>query len=142
VDVLHATQNQDSSNGELLGTPADSLRVAATYIDAHGWAQGGLFNPDGGLFPAACVAGAIRVAVYGYPNSDPVLLGKLGWHVDMAMSALADYLGTADHDDSLFDWLDKATNAVHTWNDQTVQDETEVVRTLREAANHYDGGAE
>jgi len=127
--------------GDVYGTPADTLRCAATYLITHGWHQGDRFGtPDtGSPFPAASVDGAIRAAVYGYPNDAAELDGKPGWHVDIATAALADWLGLADiHDSqSLLTWLDDCADAVADWNDKPLRTLPQVLLALRDAADDY-----
>jgi hypothetical protein len=127
--------------GDLYGTPADTLRCAAIYLSSYGWIQGDRFGrPDGHLFPPASADGAIRAVVYGYPNKDAELEGKLGWYVDRATAVLADWLGLNDplDADTLLVWLDRATDAVADWNDDLERRPDDVVRALQDAADDYD----
>ena len=150
---MHPTQNPSRNGrlreqrhtddaGDVYGTPADTLRCAATYLTTHGWHQGDRFATpaSGSPFPAASVDGAIRAAVYGYPNDAAELDGKPGWHVDIATAALADWLGLADiHDSqSLLTWLDDSTDAVAGWNDAPSRTLHQVLQALHDAANDYD----
>ncbi|MGI5236995.1 DUF6197 family protein [Dactylosporangium sp. CA-139066] len=123
---------------DLYGTPADTLRCAAVYLDHHGWIQGERYRDPSALFPAADITGAVRAAVYGKPMPGDVLDGVLGWHVDMAIAALADHLGLTDTDMHLLGWLAYSSHAVTCWNDETGRTATEAITAMRAAADAYD----
>ena len=150
---MHPTQNLSRTvrlarhrhtvhEGDDYGTPADTLRCAATYLITHGWHQGDRFadTAAGNPFPPASADGAIRAAVYGHPNDTAELAGKPGWHVDIATAALADWLGLADILDSqnLLGWLDDSTDAVADWNDTPGRTLHQVLQALHDAAEDYD----
>src|SRR5688572_3940603 len=48
-------------------SPAQTLRDAAVYLARCGWTQGEMFDNPERPTPAACVFGAIRMAVCGGP---------------------------------------------------------------------------
>lgn len=124
--------------GDIVASPADILRVTAGYLTDHGWHQGDLYADLTVPCPAADVTGAIRAVVYGYPVTRPVLDGRLGWHVDMAIAALADTFDDSDPEVPLLSWLDYAGHAVTAWNDDHNQTRDRVLVALLIAADHYD----
>lgn len=131
------------SYGDLTGTPADTLRVAASYLEEHGWCQGDRYADLSTYCPPADIDGAVRAVVYGYPNDAPVLDGRLGWHVDIALGVLADHLdhlNTGQPDDglTLLGWLDYAGHAVTAWNDDTGRTLDQVLAAMHAAADRYD----
>ena len=138
---MHPTQKQvDATDGTrtdaLSATPADTLRVAATYLEEHGWTRCRFFDFTNQLEPAACVVGAIRYAVYGYPEDSLRLDGPLGRHVERALWAVADSLGV-DVLDDLEPWLDCTADAVQAWNDRPGRTAADVIQALHEAADAY-----
>lgn len=124
--------------GDIVSSPADILRAAAVYLTDHGWHQGDLYADLTVSCPAADVTGAIRAVVYGYPYPRPVLDGRLGWHVDMALATLADTFDPTDPEIPLLSWLEYAGHAVSAWNDDLQQTRDNVVIALLIAADHYD----
>lgn len=138
-----STVLERDDHGDLTGTPADTLRVAATYLADYGWWQGDLYADLTISCPPADVPGAVRAVVYGYANDAPVLDGRLGWHVDIALGVLADHLdhlNTGQPDDglTLLGWLDYAGHAVTAWNDDTGRTLDQVLTAMRAAADRYD----
>lgn len=128
--------------GDIIGSPADTLRAAAGYLTTYGWHQGDLYADLTVPYPAADVTGAIRAVIYGHPTTDPVLDGRLGWHVDIALATLADtftYPEADLRDDlTLLGWLDYAGHAVSTWNDDHNQTSDKVIIHLLITADQYD----
>jgi hypothetical protein len=126
-------------------TPSVTLRDAALYLSRHAWIQGDYYgdSPDLAVFPAACVVGAIRIAVCGRPvplvsrfdNSAPAR------QIGHAVLALAEYLGlTFDTDDD----ASVLTDALTGWNDSNDQTCSQVIADLNGAAATWDrfhGGA-
>jgi hypothetical protein len=54
------------------GTAGLVLRLAALYLDRHGWIQGAYYDPSAAVFtPAADMAGAIAMVCYGGPVEAP-----------------------------------------------------------------------
>lgn len=135
---MHPTQKPaENSLQELTGTPADTLRVAAGYLDEHGWTRCRFFDNDEEPQPAACLVGAVRYAVYGYPNAELSLDRPLGHHVDKALYVLAGFLGV-DVLDGLEPWLDCTADAVQAWNDRPGRTAEQVTQAMREAADVYE----
>lgn len=116
-------------------TPADILRYAALYLVRHGWHQGDMYaNPDQ-LTPAACLQGAIKMAVCGGPTVD--YTAATVDQVDTAIAVLADHLtlyGYIDMDDHDED----SVQFVADWNDTTGRTITQVLAVLLAAANDWD----
>lgn len=142
VTTVPAELERDG-HGDLTGTPADTLRVAANYLADYGWCQGDLYADLTISCPPADIPGAIRAVVYGYPNDAPVLDGRLGWHVDIALGTLADHLdhlNTGHPDDglALLGWLDYACHAVTAWNDEPDRTLDQVLAAMHAAADRYD----
>ncbi|MFB9448699.1 hypothetical protein Dvina_45085 [Dactylosporangium vinaceum] len=123
---------------DMHGTPADTLRCAAQYLDSYGWTQHDRYRNLGDLFPAADITGAIRTVVYGTPMLSDILTGVLGWHVDMAIATLADHLGLTTPDMHLLGWLAYSSHAITCWNDETGRTAGQAVAALRAAADAYD----
>ncbi|WP_426506720.1 DUF6197 family protein [Dactylosporangium sp. McL0621] len=123
---------------DLYGTPADTLRCAATYLEHHGWMPYGRYSDLTVPFPAADITGAVRAAVYGKAMPGDVLDGVLGWHVDMAIAALADHLGLNDPEMHLLGWLAYSAHAITCWNDEIDRTAIEAVTAMRAAADAYD----
>src|SRR5687767_15005293 len=102
---MHPTQNpvptdiaQPSPDSDW--SPADLLRSAVAYLDRYGWTQRDFFTPRADSpFPAACLVGAVRIAVTGKPAMD--IYGTLDGDCDpatrrtigAALWAVADHLG-------------------------------------------------
>jgi hypothetical protein len=142
ADTVNATVTPNGSDTpEVTGTPADTLRAAATYLADYGWHQGDLYADLTVSCPAADVTGAIRAVVYGYPNPATTLDGRLGWHVDMAIATLADSFDIPGPDLTLLGWLEYAGHAVTAWNDDLNQNRDVVIATMQAAADQYDADA-
>jgi hypothetical protein len=139
---MHPTQKPadtgPTDTGELTGTPADTLRVAATYLETHGWTQGVFFAGITDLYPPACAAGAIRAVVYGYPDDKITPAHPLLGCVQAALSTLAESLGLADSVDADWDWFEVVQDTIASWNDATERTLEQVVQALRDAADDYD----
>lgn len=128
--------------GDLTGTPADTLRAAAGYLTDYGWHQGDLYADLSVSCPPADVTGAIRAVVYGYPNDEPVLDGRLGWYVDIALATLAETFTFPENDLvddlTLLSWLEYAGHAVSAWNDDRDQTADKVIVYMLITADQYD----
>ncbi|MGH3712840.1 MAG: DUF6197 family protein [Micromonosporaceae bacterium] len=110
-------------------TTADVLDRAADHIERHGFNQGTYYDNAAAECPAACTAGAIAIAAYGYPAWIPEYV--TGW-------------GHAEYTDA-FEWMQGYLAAnldryagqsigVYAWNDSPHTTGMDVVDTLRAAA--------
>jgi hypothetical protein len=140
--VSHPTQKPVTDD---TATPARTLRDAALYLSRHAWIQGNYYGDsvDPAGFRAACVVGAIRIAVCGRPvpfvsrvdNSAPAR------QIGHAVLALAEYLGLSFHTD---DDASILTDVLADWNDSNDQTAAQVIADLNGAAATWDrfhGGA-
>jgi hypothetical protein len=120
-------------------TPADLLRMAARYLELHGWTQRVYFDrTEDTSFPPACVTGAIGMAVYG--DCRPVLLGDSP-DCDAALRRLADYLwrdGRVPEHDYYGALCCSDREIVTDWNDEPTQALADVLDILRAAADEWD----
>lgn len=134
-------------------TPADIFRTAADYIDRYGWYKGAffpLFSPpqDKVSCPPACVRGAIRVAVCGWParrgadltptQTKRILIAERLF-ADQLEYPLPDMGFTFNPDDTV-----RIRTVIEKWNDRDWRTVIEVTSELRAAADTYDrihGGA-
>jgi hypothetical protein len=61
-----------SDAGGAPGTAGLVLRLAALYLERHGWIQGAYYDPSASCFtPAADMAGALAMVCYGGPVEAP-----------------------------------------------------------------------
>jgi hypothetical protein len=131
---MHPTQKPAA---ELDVSPAEVLRGAALYLARHGWHQGGFYDVTSDeVFPPACAAGAIRVAVCGEPVSDLVDQGDRrpqAQDVIMAQRVLAAYL---DHE--FLPWEASSLDIVGDWNDEDGRTTEQVIAALNAAADEWD----
>jgi len=119
----------DVEPGDLVN-PATTLRAAASYLDRHGWCQGGYYEQTGrGLMPAACLVGAIGMVCYGGQVDAPAQhFDDPGWgDFEAAVAHLDGYL-TVWHDTD-----------VYSFNDVKGRTAEQVIAALREAADEWDG---
>ena len=139
---MHATQppTPDSTDTPTV-PPVTALRLAADYLDQHGWIQGDYYVPWDAEHPPACTLGALAIACYGQPIADPFDDGtEDGRHiVDLDhVNRWHDFM-TVHH--ALIAYLNlgraRLDFSVDTWNDTTGRTVTEVTTTLRAAADHY-----
>ena len=72
-DLVTATGLRALSDvGQAPGTAGLVLRLAALYLDRHGWIQGAYYDPAASVFtPAADMAGALAMVCYGGPVEAP-----------------------------------------------------------------------
>jgi hypothetical protein len=127
-----------------LVTPATTLRAAATYLDRHGWIQGGYYEQTArGFAPAACLVGAIGMVCYGGQVDAPAQhFEDPGWgDFETAVAFMDGYLCQVDPyatDACSF-------NDVYSFNDTPGRTADQVTATLRSAADEWDrtqgGGA-
>lgn len=118
-------------------TPADLLRMAALYIQRHGWTQGVFFTSafvDPAPFPPACAAGAICTATVGQPTAPADLRPGTRPVAYQALAFFADYLNDFGHPTTRPD----AVNSIGDWNDETGRTMTEVITALHDAADEWD----
>ncbi|MDQ1677779.1 MAG: hypothetical protein QOC93_2923 [Actinomycetota bacterium] len=125
-------------------TPADLLRGAAAYIEAHGWHQGALYNrvenPD---TPPACTVGAVYITGCGLPVAaiDMIAVTDPLGHIRDALHALLGHLDGTDRPldlDRLEDHLVAYELHIGDWNDHADRTITQVTTALRDAADEWD----
>jgi hypothetical protein len=117
-------------------TPAAILRVAADYIDIHGWTKGAFFPLGGDMWcPPACALGAVRMAVCGYPaRRSDALSPAQTTRILIAERLLADQLGYhLDPDATL-----EIRTVIEKWNDRDWRTAADVTTELRAAATTYE----
>lgn len=144
---MNPTQNQAQTPAPPVAiTPADILRGAARYLELHGWIQADPFGrtPDGGIFPLACVSGAMTMAVYGRPtdpddprNND----SESAEQYHRALRCLADALwadGRVAEQELSAPVYMSANQVVTDWNDEAGQTTADVTAFLNAAADDYD----
>jgi hypothetical protein len=142
---MHRTQNllvcAADTDGVIAVSPADILRGAARYLEVHGWTQGDYYDPrDRGVFPRACVTGAIGMAAYGRATSFPADADNEPGIRDYrkAVAYLGDYLdGLGITSTQPDDWSADPVNPID-WNDRGDQRAENVIAVLRDAADDYE----
>jgi len=117
-------------------TPAVTLRAAATYLDRHGWCQGGYYEQTGrGILPAACQVGAIGMVCYGSQVDAPAQhFEHPGWgDFEAAVAYLDRYLAVRYG-------LDEYGFNVEAYSFNDVKGRTadQVIAALRAAADKWD----
>lgn len=125
--------------------PAALLRGAVLYLQSHGWTQGQFFDLSiewDGPFVPACASGAIMTAAHGY-------CPPFGWiSIDADPTPEADAAIRAMR--VLAAWLDleftpnsaycaSAIDVIGDWNDYDGRTLDEVIETLTDAADDWDG---
>jgi hypothetical protein len=141
---MHRTHNPtnsaaDTDNGAVV-TPADILRGAALYLEAHGWHRGSYYDTTtNDAFPSACADGAIGMAAYGRKAGFPGETDNPDYrHYNRARDVLtghlidADEIGPGDCDDANVQPAD-----IFAWNDADGQTRDNVIATLRAAADDW-----
>jgi hypothetical protein len=114
-----------SDAGEAPGTAALVLRLAALYLERHGWIQGAYYDPSASVFtPAADMAGALAMVCYGGPVEAPAQHFDDPGFLDFeeAMLHLDRYLLVMDGRQS------------YEFNDAPGRTATDVITVLRKAA--------
>jgi hypothetical protein len=123
-------------------TPADTLRGAALYLERHGWTQGSYYHRIPGetvAMPPACALGAIGMALYGEPVSDPKSAAHaLVRYFVLAEYALLDYLNLPPYVDPDDEDGEPEPPGVYSWNDDPNQTATDVITAMRQAADAWD----
>jgi hypothetical protein len=128
VDIMQPTQNSPAAVDM---TPADALRSAALYLDAHGWIQCHLYTfaldtfVPTEPFPSACAAGAIAMTICGraitYLNrTDPEreLFDRTVDYFEDYLTCTDPIMVDGDYDPSV------------TWNDADRRTAKDVIATL------------
>jgi hypothetical protein len=70
-----AASTDEAVAGEAPGSAAMVLRLAARYLELHGWIQGAYYDVTATVFtPAADMVGAIAMVCYGGPCETPALM--------------------------------------------------------------------
>jgi hypothetical protein len=111
--------------GEAPGTAGLVLRLAALYLERHGWIQGAYYDPAASCFtPAADMAGAIAMVCYGGPVEAPAQHFDHPGFLDFeeAMLHLDRYLLVEDGSEA------------YEFNDAQGRRVEDVLRVLRQAA--------
>lgn len=136
---MHPTQNQPPTTPGLDLSPAEVLRGAAVYIGRHGLHQGDMFANDTTPFPAACVQGAVKMAICG--GMDAAYTHEQSFLSDHTLAVLVDYLDTRFHLHIVDDQDEGLSlgDIVANWNDEYDRTHTEVVTALDGAADEYTG---
>jgi hypothetical protein len=138
---MHRTQNLTVSAADTdttpVVTPADILRGAATYLEAHGWNQRSYYEATTDPFPAACALGAIGMAAHGTRTDCPEIQGPGIREFNKAAEHLRWYLLNEGHVTLGPDQWGMPTE-VGAWNDQDWHDIEHVTTALRAAADDYD----
>jgi hypothetical protein len=122
-------------------TPADILRLAALYLRRHGWTRDGYYvesiTMEPIATPGACALGAIGMATYGAPVSDPFDRGNVDADVfRYTAEVLRDHLELNVF--GLPENLGHPYTTVSTWNDNYAASADEVIHTLEAAAKEWD----
>jgi hypothetical protein len=125
--------------------PGDLLRGAALYLKHHGWTQHQFYDLTAdfnGPFPPACTSGAIMTAATGLclANGMCTLDGDENPETLDAMRAMRlfaawidlEYIPNASYGTSAID-------VIGDWNDYDGRTLDEVIETLTDAADDWDG---
>jgi hypothetical protein len=141
---MHATQKPAATLAT--ASLAQPLRDAADYLERHGWCQGHYYS-TGTDTPPADIIGALAIACYGYPTTepesdDPDVDGEMEARLTFAMAivVLADFIGIEEMTDANGNPVEYGLTD---WNDEDYQSIGCVTAVLRAAADDYDrtGGA-
>jgi hypothetical protein len=114
-----------ADTGGAPGTAGLVLRLAALYLERHGWIQGAYYDPTASVFtPAADLAGALAMVCYGGPVEAPAQHFDDPGFLDFeeAMLHLDRYLLVMDGSQS------------YEFNDAHGRRAEDVIRVLRQAA--------
>ena len=139
---MHATQNPVTTH--VTPSLVQPLRDAADYLQQHGWCQNGHYADDTETPPADLI-GALAIACYGYPVTNPETDLPNGNRQPRrtfaaATAILTDFLGVHDMVDAHGNPMDYTLTD---WNDEGYQSIGCVTAVLRAAADDFDrtGGA-
>ncbi len=117
-------------------SPDKVLRCAAIYLQRHGWHQGDMFATDNTPTPAACVQGAVKMAICGNPSA--IYTPEQGALFDHTMAVLADQLDEPDFTDADIDGaMPSPGGIVADWNDQHGRTIGQVLTVLTTTADAY-----
>ena len=131
---------------EVAQTPAGTLRCAALYLKRHGLHRGEMFATlrPGVPTPAACVQGAVKMAICGGVN--------VAWSTEQALlfdhtiSVLADHLRNQYSLWTPEEFADDPATLVAEWNDRIAANLDEVLTALSALADscerQHPGGAQ
>jgi hypothetical protein len=146
---MQSTQNQPLSPwADGTSSPAAILRHAAIYLVCYGWSTSTFYAPGpDAAYPAACVAGAIRCAVFGYPVYDHMeLVGDDEWDSKATRIHSAEAL-LADEVDPEWRCVDGhgchfltscSLEVISDWNDFEGRTLSDVFTALCSAADEWD----
>jgi hypothetical protein len=126
-----------------------NLRSAALYIQRHGWLQGHLVDVPSldTPFPAACAAGAIRMAITGTALSivagDDVPLRQMTSEEIRQVCATLDAVALWVNPTEYLNFCEGETSVdseqlVGGWNDRWVMTAEKVTKVLRAIADQYE----
>jgi hypothetical protein len=140
---MHRTDK--SSAGNLADTPSAILRHAAIYLWRYGWTTDAFYRHDDDgtvTMPAACMAGAIRIVVFGHPveflyDEDGRLLDDPA-HTHLVNQVMAAQQVLADALDPQRAEEVGSLDAVGNWNDADGRTIAEVLIALYVAADDWD----
>jgi hypothetical protein len=129
-------------------SPAAVLRHAAIYLAFYGWTSTAFYTPGTNpAYPAACVAGAIRCAVFGHPVADEMnLIGDEEWDTKATRIRLAEAV-LADEVDPEWRCVDGhacrfvtscSLEVISDWNDMEGRTVLDVLTALYCAADTWD----
>ena len=115
-------------------TPADILRGAARYLRRYGWTRRRTYDLTTDTpFPPADVLGAISMAVHGRVLVD-LIDNDLDGYVTWTEGVLDEDLDRAGHYHLDTPWA----ASIDAWNDAPGRTATDVIDTLRAAADDYE----
>jgi hypothetical protein len=151
---MHRTQNPtapaaDTADPSVV-TPADILRGAARYLEAHGWTQNVYYGGNADeAFPPACADGAIGMAAYGRVTACPGREKQDPGYRDYnrACDYFGGYLRQIGYQPPCDPWCpgdpdclcdNDETEVVFVWNDDPQCIKQDVVRALNAAADDYE----
>jgi hypothetical protein len=140
---MHPTDKSSAANRA--ETPSAIPRHAAVYLCRYGWTTDAFYrhDPDSAVtMPAACMAGAIRIVVFGHPveflyDEDGRLLDDPA-HTHLVNQVIAAQQVLAEALDPQRAEEIGSLDAVGTWNDADGRTVAEVLIALYVAADDWD----
>ncbi|MEV4283267.1 DUF6197 family protein [Actinoplanes xinjiangensis] len=125
-------------------TPADLLRGAALYLQHHGWTRHQFYDltaDTDGPFPPACTSGAIMTAATGRcPANGMCTLDDENSATIDVIRAMRVFAAWVDLEYSPTNgYGTSAIDVIGDWNDYDGRTLDEVLETLTDAADNWDG---
>ena len=143
---MKATHEPPTTTADLGMTPAELLRGAALYLRTHGWTTHQFYDlvaDTDGPFPPACASGAIMTAATGTCLASGICTLDSDADTEIltaAWRALRVFAAWIDLEYSPGGYYEtSAIDVIGDWNDHQGRTPDEVIETLTDAADNWDG---